>query len=318
MCIKIRLKMQSDNASDYDIGYERVSPDTGANEIVRKGFTGFHYWEPVDDADLDFEEINILGMDDEIDNIIINGGNDESLDLDGVKTIEVCFNCGIGGCAGGCVEIDNVEITEEPIRESRLTSPFALGASTEVEEETLIDQISKFGNKLDVDLECDGNECTITEVTETDESGRRSSRRSSQNVASGERGSSNDIGGLEVIKPNPVLIEAYTVSDTNIPSHILSFVNAPGAGSYSKPHRQKGTWIVWGTNSCKYCDIAKRLLSEYNQTLYFLNRDTASEDQKRWIMSRNVDVEGNIPQVLLDNRLIGGSDKLKLFLEMNI
>jgi glutaredoxin len=273
-----------------------------------------------------------------------NGG--DRFEESGNGNYIVCFNCNEKGCTGGCIEISTsresktVHFNSEQInggqavgtngRSSRLSSPFASGAQdTEVVVRSVCDENGKncretsrtfeVGNlpagvnKRESLYTCDStNTCIKTEETDTDASGRVS--RSSRDG----RSSSSSIktnGGLQLIEAQPLSIEPYTISDTNIPAHILSFANAPGLASYTKPRKQMGEWLVFGTNTCSYCTLVKKMLSDFNQTIYFLDRNTATVDQKRWIENKGINLEGSVPVVMLNGNIIGGHDKLKEYLD---
>lgn len=186
----------------------------------------------------------------------------------------------------------------------------------------------------------DGNVCVKIDETDVDSSGRSSrttrdaSGRMSAHNDHGHTSTHNDYGrtsthndyrssggvvktygALQLIEPQPLAIEPYTVSDTNMSVDMLSFANAPGMASYAKPRRKMGEWLVWGTYTCSYCTLVKKMLSDANQTIYFLDRDTASAEQKRWIENKGINIEGTVPVVMLNGSIIGGSEKLKDYLD---
>lgn len=72
--------------------------------------------------------------------------------------------------------------------------------------------------------------------------------------------------------------------------------------------------IVWGQPRCTYCDIAKRLLEdasiayEYKQ---LVDMDSKAEFFEETNGARSV------PQILIDGRLLGGLEELKVYLNDN-
>jgi glutaredoxin len=370
--------MHSDDANQYEDGHIRKNEDNDGYEVVNTGLTGMKFWEPIDEGDILFEdmEIDINGgvcandylsdfnrsrisspvtvpqQNEEVVGVVDDQGfvsrvtgessapAREYYDSDSYDMGEVV---GIVDDEGLVMDTDGlptpstivgVDITPR----HRLSSLFALGSRSSrvtengedsrdivtreicdenfenckvVSREERVGSLPAGVDKRETLVRCDGDFCSMVKTTDKDSNGIISTRQST-NV--GNRSSSKVVGGLEVIHPEPSLIEPYTTGDTNISPHILAFVNAPGAISYNKTYNQFGRWIMWGSHSCGACTVSKRLLSEYNQVVHFLNRDTATDEQKRWVANKGVNLEGSVPQTLFDNRLIGGSDRLKEYL----
>lgn len=180
----------------------------------------------------------------------------------------------------------------------------------EVSRETIQENLPENVETRIKDYVCEGDVCSAVNVVDIDKNNRVSSRRGSS-ISSVRMSNSS----LKIIEPQPVLIEPYSTADTGVPQHILAFVNAPGASRFSKPHKSMGKWFMWGSDSCKYCEMAKKLLSDYNQRVHYLDKNMTTEDQKRWLLSKNVDLDGTVPQIFLNNTLIGGYTELRKFLE---
>jgi glutaredoxin len=72
--------------------------------------------------------------------------------------------------------------------------------------------------------------------------------------------------------------------------------------------------LVYSKPECPWCDKAKALLAEYNFTYQemILNKDYTKEDLQR-IVGENSKI--TVPQVIIDNRLVGGYEKLLEYFE---
>lgn len=122
--------------------------------------------------------------------------------------------------------------------------------------------------------------------------------------------SERKFGAITVIEPNPVIIKPYTMADTNLSNSVLSFVNAALETGKDTLRDQMGKWYLYGTDTCTYCDKAKKLLSDNNQTVVYINKDLSSEEQDAWINSFSSGEHKTVPVIILDNNLVGGYTEL--------
>ena len=113
-------------------------------------------------------------------------------------------------------------------------------------------------------------------------------------------------GGITVIEPCSKDFEPYTIADTNLPAHLLPFINAPNSDLKTKMHKQLGTWVVYGIDKCLPCANTKEFLSEHNQKIFYLNDATATEEQKKWISEYVPAEHTTFPKIVLNNKFIGG------------
>lgn len=267
-------------ASEYNPGDLEIGQD-GHTYEARLSKGGSSFWKRVPKEELDTISPDIMIKND-LDNIIHNE-----------DTLIVCHSCGASGCDGGCVEIelsDNTSEMEVEIERSSISkSPFR--ASSYHKGDLQDEIVETYECK-----ECDDYECRDCEIVSVERTTTSS-------------------GALSKIEPEGEDIEPYTLADTGINPRVLPFINAPGNSFKIKKKNQIGQWIVGGSISCPFCIKAKELLSRHNQTIYFLDTDHASSDQMEWLKKNSSAGYSKIPVIFLDNKFIGGYDKLKQYIE---
>jgi len=70
--------------------------------------------------------------------------------------------------------------------------------------------------------------------------------------------------------------------------------------------------VVWSKNSCPFCDQAKNLLK--SKGIEFEERNINKDWSKEQLLE-SIPTAKSLPQILLDNELIGGFTELKKHLQ---
>ena len=69
--------------------------------------------------------------------------------------------------------------------------------------------------------------------------------------------------------------------------------------------------VIWSKDTCAYCDMAKRLL---NQNVLAFEEKKIGHDYTKEDLLKQIPNARTVPQIIIDDKVIGGYNELKNYL----
>ena len=135
-----------------------------------------------------------------------------------------------------------------------------------------------------------------------------------------ENGNMNgSVGGFTEVLHTPKLLQPYTTATTGLSDRTLSLINSLEPKIATRQMPQLGIWTLFTKVGCSNCERAKMLLSKNGQIYSFIDDETTTREQKKYLLEHSGQTKDTLtyPRIFLDDNLLGGYRELETHLMMS-